>query len=250
MSVRRAAVAGTFYPDGKELGRMVDGFLKNVAEVKLGGELKALIVPHAGYVYSGQVAAHAYALLKGCMKRKFVVLGPSHHVYFSGVASDVNGFWETPLGRVRVAESSFPKLGEAHAEEHSIEVQLPFLQRIAGDFEILPLVAGDADPRMVSGKLRSLLDEKTILIASSDLSHYHGYDAAVGLDKASIRMILGLDYEGAVEGMEACGKIPVMAVMDLAGRLGWKCRLLDYKNSGDVTGEKSSVVGYASLAFC
>ncbi len=250
MSVRRAAVAGTFYPEGKALGRMVDDFLKNVPEISVDGELKALIVPHAGYIYSGQVAACAYALLKGCRKRKFVILGPSHFAYFNGVASDSNEFWETPLGRVGVTESSFPKLGEAHADEHSVEVQLPFLQKIADDFEILPLVAGDADPREVSEKILGILDDNSMLIISSDLSHYHDYDAAVKLDEASIKMILDMDYDRARGGMEACGKIPIMAVMCIARRLGWKCRLLDYKNSGDVSGKKSSVVGYASIAFC
>lgn len=248
MSTRRAAVAGTFYPEGEALGRMIDGFLKKVPEIAVDGELKALIVPHAGYVYSGQVAAYAYALLKGCRKKRFVILGPSHHVYFNDVAGDVNEFWETPLGKVMVAESSFPKLGEAHAEEHSVEVQLPFLQRVAEDFEILPLVAGDADPERISGKLRGILGDDTMLVISSDLSHYHDYDAAIRLDRKAINAIEKIDYV-AFAGEEACGKIPILAVLDIAKRLGWKCKLLNCANSGDATGDRARVVGYASFAF-
>lgn len=249
MSTRRAAVAGAFYPGGRDVGNMVDNFLKSVPEASIEGELKALIVPHAGYVYSGKVAAYAYALLRKYKKSRIILLGPSHHVYFNDVVSDVNEYWETPLGRVKVAESSFPKLGEAHLDEHCLEVQLPFLQRIFGEFEILPLVAGDADPRAIAKKLVKMLDDKTILIASSDMSHYHDYDTAVKLDKAGINTILELDYDKARAELDACGKIPIMTVIDLAKRLGWKCKLLDYKNSGDATGDKSSVVGYASLAF-
>ncbi len=248
MRVRRSAVAGAFYPEGEALGRMVDGFLKKVPEVSVDGELKALIVPHAGYIYSGQVAAYAYALLKGCRKKKFVILGPSHYVYFNDVVSDSNEFWETPLGRVGVAESGFPKLGEAHAGEHSVEVQLPFLQRVAGDFEILPLVAGDADPEEISEKILGILDDDSMLIISSDLSHYHDYSTAVRLDRKAIGCIEKIDYS-AFAGEEACGKIPVMAVLHIAKRLGWKCKLLNYANSGDVSGDRESVVGYASFAF-
>ncbi len=248
MSTRRAAVAGTFYPEGDALGRMIDNFLKKVPEIVVDGELKALIVPHAGYIYSGQVAAYAYALLKGCRKKRFVILGPSHYVYFNDVVSDSNEFWETPLGKVRVAESSFPKLGEANAEEHSVEVQLPFLQRISRDAEILPLVAGDADPKEISEKILGILDDDAMLIISSDLSHYHDYATAVGLDRKAIDCIEKIDCN-AFEKEEACGKIPVMAVLHIAKRLGWKCRLLNYANSGDVTGDKKRVVGYASFAF-
>lgn len=250
MKTRKAAAAGVFYPDSrKETEEMVDNFLNN-ASVKIEKEPKALIVPHAGYVYSGQVAAYAYTLLKRFKgkKQKIILLGPSHFIYFNGVAADVNDYWETPLGKVKVAENDFPKMEAAHMNEHCLEVQLPFLQKVLGNFEVLPLVAGDISPKELSRKLIST-ESHSLLIISSDLSHYNSYESAVKIDKNTINAIKNADF-GKMEAQgDACGKVPILAVIDIANKLKWKGILLDYKNSGDTSGHKDKVVGYASFAF-
>lgn len=252
MKTRKYAVAGMFYPRYKEeIEAIIDKFLKNVPDAKIGNELKSLIVPHAGYIYSGQVAAYAYSLLEEYKnkKLKIILLGPSHFVYFNDVASDINNFWETPLGKVKVAENDFLKSEAAHLNEHCLEVQLPFLQKTLQNFEIMPLVAGEADPMRISKEIQKIMDENSILVVSSDLSHYHNYTTALKIDKNTISAIQDLDYRKAESEGEACGKIPILAAMDIAKNLGWKCRLLDYKNSGDAAGPKDSVVGYASFAL-
>jgi hypothetical protein len=249
MKTRHAAVAGAFYPAGKEeLESMLNEFLKNVPD-NPGKQPKALIVPHAGYIYSGQVAAYAYSLLKKYKKQKIILLGPSHTAYFNDVAADTNDYWETPLGKVKLMQNNFPKLEQAHLNEHCLEVQLPFLQTILKNFEILPLVAGDINPEEISKKIIPLLDDNTILIISSDLSHFQDYNTAVSLDKNTIKTIQDLDYNKAETEADACGKIPILTAIDIAKNLNWKCKLLDYKNSGDVIGDKTRVVGYASFVF-
>jgi len=250
MKTRHAAVAGVFYPGNKkELESMINNFLKNVSDIKIKNEPKALIVPHAGYVYSGQVAAYAYSLLKKYKKQKIILLGPSHTSYFNDVAADINDYWENPLGKVKIMQNNFPKLEEAHLNEHCLEVQIPFLQTILKDFEILPLVAGNINPKEISEKIIPLLDNNTILIISSDLSHFQDYDTAVSIDKNTIQSIQNLDYNKMEKEGDACGKIPILTAIDIAQKLKWKCRLLEYKNSGDVIGDKTGVVGYASFAF-
>ena len=252
MTTRKPAVSGMFYPSDKaELDSMIDKFLDNVPEIKLEKELKAIIVPHAGYIYSGQVAAYAYSLLKKYRDRikKVIMLGPSHQVYFSDAASDVNEYWESPLGKVKVMENKLRKLEEPHVKEHCLEVQVPFLQKILKDFEILPMVAGDADPKKISKCIEPLLNEDTVLIISSDLSHYNSYDDAVGIDKNTNIGINNLDYDKIEQEGDACGKIPILVLIDIAKKLKWKCKLLDYKNSGDVTNTKDGVVGYSSFVF-
>ena len=250
MKTRHAAVAGAFYPAGKEeLESMLNKFLKNVPDIALKKEPKALVAPHAGYIYSGPVAAYAYALLKKFKKQKIILLGPSHSFHFNDIIADVNDYWETPLGRVKLMQNNFPKLEQAHFNEHCLEVQVPFLQKTLENFEILPLVAGDINPKKISEKIIPLLDDNTLLIISSDLSHFHDYGTATRLDQNTIKAIQNLDCGKAEREAEACGKIPIMAVIDIARKLKWKCKLLSYKNSGDVVGDKSQVVGYASFAF-
>ena len=250
MKTRHAVVAGAFYSASKEeIESMLDKFLKNVPNIRLEKELKALIVPHAGYIYSGQVAAYAYSLLKNSKKQKIILLGPSHSVYLNDIAADANDYWETPLGKVKLIQNNFLKSKEAHINEHCLEVQVPFLQTILKDFEILPLVVGDAAPKEISEKIINLLGNNTILIISSDLSHYQPYDMAVETDKNTIKAIQDLDYDKMEKKGDACGKIPIMVLIDIANKLNWKPKLLNYKNSGDVTGDKSGVVGYASFAF-
>lgn len=251
MKIRKAAVAGMFYPKYKEeIESMINNFLSNVPNIKIEGNLKALIVPHAGYIYSGQVAAYAYSLLRKYKnKQKIILLGHSHFVYFNDFASDVNDYWETPLGRIKIIENNFLKLEAAHASEHCLEVQLPFLQKSLQNFEILPLVTGEINPKEISRTIINLIDNSSILIISSDLSHYNSYEIAVKIDKNTINAIKSLDFNKMeIEG-DACGKIPILTVIDIAKNLKWKCKLLEYKNSGDTSGNKASVVGYASFVF-
>lgn len=247
MSIRGARVAGSFYPgEKKELKGMVKGFLGKVPDQEIDGEVKGIIVPHAGYAYSGQVAAYGFSVLKGLGKERIILLGPSHFAAFSGIVGDVNDYWETPLGRVKTIKNHFPKLEQAHSQEHCLEVQVPFLQEVLNDFEIMPLVSGDVYPKDITDLITKVLGGG-ILIISSDLSHYHDYDTAVERDSSLIFNIENLDYNNVQKG-EACGINPILTAIDIANKLKWKCKLLEYKNSGDVSGMKSEVVGYAS--FC
>lgn len=245
IKIRQPAVAGAFYPaDSRELKETLDIFFKNVSPVSEKREPRAIIVPHAGYVYSGQVAAHAFARINSY--KKIILLGPSHHVYLNDIAGDTHTFWETPLGKVRIIESNFLKREDAHSEEHCLEVQIPFLQYILPQFDILPLVVGEADSKYVSEQVQSELDKHTLLVISSDLSHYHDYQTATELDKNTVEAIERLrpNYIN-----EACGKVPILAVLNIAQTLKWEPKILCYKNSGDVSGDKSRVVGYVSVAF-
>jgi hypothetical protein len=244
INVRKPAVAGAFYPaDENELNKMLREFFDN-APVSDKRVPRAIIVPHAGYVYSGQVAALAYKLVKDY--EKVVLLGPSHTVYLEDVVSDTHQFWETPLGLVSIVKNDFEKNEGAHANEHCLEVQVPFLQFVLKKFEILPLVVGEVDVKSVSEKVQKVLDDKTLLVVSSDLSHYHSYDMAEILDNETIENIKNLNEN---ESIDACGEFPIRILIDIAKKKNWKPKVLGYKNSGDVTGEKFRVVGYTSIAF-
>ena len=254
--VRQPAVAGAFYPGSADsLRSMVDGFLAQAAAKHIPG-LRALVCPHAGYRYSGPIAASGFKQLAGLGFDQVVVMAPSHHVRFSGVAvPDVDSFG-TPLGTIPVSararelvhHSPFVLDSAPHQREHALEVELPFLQRVLGRFELVPLVFGAVDEAKVALGLDSLVGPKTLLVASSDLSHYYPYDQAVTLDRGTIDAILRLDV-AALADAEACGKGPILALVELARRRGWKAELLDYRNSGDTAGDRSRVVGYAAIAF-
>ena len=259
--VREPAVAGTFYPRNKDdLAEDIDRFLADVepAPVK---NLRGLICPHAGYVYSGPTAGYAYKQLEGRVVERVIVLAPSHHVAFKGASIPDVDAYRTPLGLVPLSPQAAELIkadlfvcnpllgvGSPHTREHSLEVQLPFLQRTLEDFTIIPIVFGRVDPEAAAKALAATLDEKTILVASSDLSHFHPYDTATQLDASCISAICELDIE-RMEDEEACGKLPILTLMHIARKKGWKAKLLDYRNSGDVTGGKSNVVGYAAIAF-
>jgi MEMO1 family protein len=249
MRIRKPAVAGAFYPAGKEkLSEMIQGFLSKVPKQSVPGELKAIIVPHAGYEYSGQVAACGYSLLKGAAPKKILILGPSHYAYFFGAVGDTNEAWETPLGRVKVTSSGLQKFEQAHLQEHSIEVQVPFLQTVLKDFEIMPVAVGDDESDEIADQIKPFLKDH-FLIVSSDLSHYHSYADASKLDKITCDAIASIDSKKLKADGEACGMRAIKAVLKLSKEFGWKCKLLCYQNSGDVTGDKTKVVGYASMAF-
>ena len=248
-------MAGTFYPaDPSELRSTVDRLLAQAKARDLKG-LRALVCPHAGYEYSGPVAASGFKQMVGLDIERVVVMAPSHHVPFAGVAiPDVDAL-RTPLGDIAMSpwarelakDSPFEIDSAPHAKEHALEVELPFLQRVLGRFELVPLVFGEVDEAAVARKLNVGLDERTFVIASSDLSHYYPYEKAVELDRATVQAIVHLDVD-TLARREACGRSPVMALIYLAKLRGWKTELLDYRNSGDTAGDRSRVVGYSAVA--
>lgn len=258
--VRQPAVAGMFYPrDPVELDRQLHAFLQQARPPDMPPP-KALVVPHAGYIYSGPVAASAYRLLQPLKGRvsRVVLMGPSHRVAFRGVAASRCDAFQTPLGRVpldREALNSIadlPGVGymdEAHRLEHSLEVQLPFLQEVLGEFRLVPLVVGEADPEQVGAVLERLWGgSETLVVISSDLSHYHPYEEARRLDRCTTEAIEELRFEDL--GYEdACGRMPISGLLWMARRLGLRCRTLDLRNSGDTAGDRSKVVGYGAYGF-
>jgi AmmeMemoRadiSam system protein B len=258
-SIRRPAVAGLFYPnDSRELHAMVQGFLKKAATT--GNSPKAIIAPHAGYAYSGPVAASAYALLASGKDtiRKVVLMGPSHRVGFRGIAVASADFYATPLGTVPIDRKTLEKildlpfvglLDQAHAREHSLEVHLPFLQEILGTFELIPLVAGEATPEEVGQVLERLWGgAETLIVISSDLSHYHDYLTAGSMDRATSKAIENLRPED-INCESACGRVPVNGLLYLARQRGMSARTVDLRNSGDTAGGKDKVVGYGAYVF-
>jgi len=260
MDIRRPAVAGLFYPaEAAELRDAVDRLLKRANAARPVPPPKALIVPHAGYVYSGPTAASAYAALApiAARVRRVVLLGPAHRAYISGLALPRAQEFETPLGTVAIdAEAgavarALPHVSEsdhAHAGEHSLEVQLPFLQRVLPSFKVVPFVVGDATASMVATVLDALWGgDETLVVVSSDLSHYHRYQDAQALDRATADTILAggpeLDHE------QACGATPINGLLAAARRRGIRPELIDLRNSGDTAGDRSRVVGYAAFGF-
>ena len=259
--VRPAAVAGMFYPGTPaSLAGTVRACLDEaVRGAAAHARPKALIVPHAGYVYSGPIAAGAYARIaeaRGAIRR-VVLLGPAHRVAVRGLALPSTRAFATPLGTVEVdreaiaALAGLPQVVEsdaAHALEHSLEVQLPFLQTLLDDFRIVPFAVGDATPREVAEVLDRLWGgAETLVVVSSDLSHYHRYAEARALDRSSAERILALD--ASLDHDDACGATPINGLLLCARRRGLAPELIDLRNSGDTAGDRARVVGYASFAF-
>ncbi|MES9968842.1 MAG: AmmeMemoRadiSam system protein B [Candidatus Thiodiazotropha sp.] len=257
--IRKPAVSDLFYPaDGDELQRMVNGYLDSARQH--GASPKALIAPHAGYIYSGPIAASAYACLAGEADRisRVVLLGPSHRVPFYGLATSEADYFRTPLGDIPVDRQVLQglqglpqvvQLEAAHAQEHSLEVQLPFLQVVLQEFDLVPLVVGDATGDQVAEVLAKVWGgEETLIVISSDLSHYHDYLTAQRMDRATSDAITSLNPEG-LDYEDACGRIPVQGLLLEAKRLGLHGELVDLRNSGDTAGSKDQVVGYGAYAF-
>ena len=268
-TVKEPSVAGTFYPSDKEqLNDLVSQFLVKAGKSSNEGRLIALISPHAGYVYSGQVAAFGYKEIKGKDIRNVILIGPSHRVAFTGASVYTKGGFRTPLGTVKIngkiAEALLNEdadvrfYPEAYAQEHSLEVQLPFLQKVLKDFTIVPVLIGSPTRKTFEhliSRLPEILDEKTLLVASTDLSHFHDYSTAKEMDSEVIEAIETLSA-GNIEGLlrkgtgELCGVYPVMITLEAAKRAGANMGVLyNYANSGDVTGDKQRVVGYASMGL-
>lgn len=273
--IRRPYVAGAFYPaDPAELTRMVDGFLARVPPRKLDGPLVAIISPHAGYPFSGQVAAYSYALLKGKQYERVVVIAPSHYEAFPFASIYDGDAYSTPLGQVPVDKAFATRLaglsplirisGRGHGEveghgEHALEDELPFLQRVLGEFKLVPIIMGDQRYEICRALgvalAKAIGDSNTLIVVSSDLSHYHPYDEAVTIDHHTLKAIEDWDYLSLSRNFEsrvweACGGGPIVAAMVAAERLGAShAIILKYANSGDVTGDKSRVVGYGAVAI-
>lgn len=265
LSVRPMAVAGFFYPDRDlALHQMVSGFLASAQSVvpanKHTTPPKAIIVPHAGYIYSGQAAAEAFHAIQPWASRysRVVLLGPSHRVAFNGVAVPSCDAFETPLGNVPLDTQAIAALAKmpgvissdrAHAQEHSLEVQLPFLQKTLNAFQLLPIVVGNASPETVRQLLQTVWGgDETLIVISSDLSHYHDYATARQLDGHTCQAIERLD-EGAIGHDDACGCIGVRALLLMAKTLGLRARTVSLCNSGDTAGDRARVVGYGSWIF-
>ena len=259
MILRQTAVAGQFYPGEPEaLGRMVDECLARPRARH--AVPKALIAPHAGFVYSGPIAGTAYASLAPARERiaRVVLIGPSHRVPFRGFAVSAASAFDGPLGPVMVDRQAVGRIAglpgvqvrdDAHRHEHSLEVQIPFLQRVLDRFAIVPIVVGDAGTEEIDAVLEALWGgPETLIVVSSDLSHYHGYEEANALDKAASQAIELLRPD-LLEDDQACGNRPIRGILARARRLDLRATTLDRRNSGDTQGAKDRVVGYGAYAF-
>lgn len=270
---REPVFAGMFYPSDKNtLSRQIDGYLMDAEkrQDRIKGHIFGLVSPHAGYEYSGGVAAYGFSQLKGRSYKTVIIIGTSHQVPFRGISIYPKGQWRTPLGDVRIDEECVrallkecPQIKTYTApfvKEHSLEVQIPFLQKVLGDFRIVPLITGgiarDEYALYVNGIVNLLKrNPKDILIVvSSDMSHYHDYNTARSIDDVTLKHIENMDVERLIEDMDAercelCGGHGVVLLTMIARHMNGKAVLLKYANSGDVKGDKQRVVGYSSFAF-
>jgi MEMO1 family protein len=254
-TVRAPAVAGSFYPgSASELGTTVDRLLAAVTVAPNAPCPKALIVPHAGYVYSGPIAASAFARVKpyGDRITRVVLIGPAHRVFVEGLVSPGASRLRTPLGELVVDEAALAQLGlpenpTAHAREHSLEVELPFLQRVTPNAKLVPLAGTRAKPELVAAALDKLWGgPETLIVISSDLSHYLPYAEGRTLDEQTCARILAAE---PVEGERACGSIGINGLVWLAKRKALRIELVDLRSSGDTAGSRDEVVGYAAFAL-
>ncbi len=259
-SIRPAAIAGMFYPGKPDvLARNVDALLAAATPAATIAVPKAIIAPHAGYIYSGPIAASIYALIAPARTRikRVVVLGPTHRVAIHGIAlPGVNAF-ATPLGNIAIDAGAVKQLmalpyvgvsAEAHRQEHSLEVHLPFLQKVINEFTLVPLAVGRATAQQVASVIDMLWGgEETLIVISSDMSHYLPYAEAQATDNATAEEILALRTD--LNHHQACGATPVIGLNLLAQQRGLKAQLIDLRNSGDTAGDKARVVGYGSFAY-
>lgn len=272
-SAREPAVSGMFYPDDPTVLRKdVENYIRSAIVPDMKEHIVGIISPHAGYMYSGKVAAHAYKMIVKKPYDSVVLIGPGHHAYFNGAALWNKGSFRTPLGRVDIDEDialEMIRTGgiiktslDTHRGEHSLEVQLPFLQTVLDGFKIIPIVMGT----QTIGACRELVQamstilqaskKRFLIVGSTDLSHYYDYAEAKRLDEFVVKCLDMFDIPGMIDVFEtgkaeACGAGPVIATMMLSEKLGAvHGKVLKYANSGDVSGDKGSVVGYVSAVFC
>jgi MEMO1 family protein len=261
MTIRYPAVAGMFYPnDADELRAMLENFFEAAKQYANLPVPKAIIAPHAGYIYSGQIAAAAYACLQKVRQQisRVVILAPAHRYPVDGIAATQFDYFVTPLGKVNVDHVSADKLiansqaniiENAFNAEHAIEVQIPFLQMMLKDFSIIPLLIGVADAPQVAAVLRELWGgDETLIVVSSDLSHYHAYKRAQEMDRNTANAILQLN-PGALDDDNACGVFAVRGLLQIALEKKLRPVLIDLCNSGDTAGSKDQVVGYGAFHF-
>jgi AmmeMemoRadiSam system protein B/AmmeMemoRadiSam system protein A len=267
---RTSIIAGAWYPGSPAVLKAdIEEFIANVPSDPVDGPIVAVISPHAGYVYSGQVAAYAYKQIQGKTFDSVIIIGPSHRTYFRGASIYNKGGYETPLGIVPVnlelanaiiaQSSTIYHNPDAHSQEHSVEIQLPFLQVILGDFSFVPIVMGSQDRQtceeLAQAIFTAIQGKNVLIVASSDLSHFHGYDQAVSMDSIVVKHIEKMESERLLKDLgngtcEACGGGPMAATIMLARKLGAdSSKVLKYANSGDVTGDRRGVVGYMSAVF-
>jgi len=270
--IREPSVSGTFYPDNpKILTKNIEAYLKNASFDVIEGEILGLISPHAGYMYSGQVAAYGYKAIMGLSYETVIVIAPSHRSRFEGVAVLEKGGYRTPLGVVPVDEEFTGEIVnlqtfirpnvDAHRGEHSLEVQVPFLQVVLKDFTMVPLIMGSQDPALSEALADCLhgvmkkTKKRVLIVGSTDLSHYYPYSEAVELDSIVRQHLEAYDTQGLQDNLrngtcEACGAGPIISTMLLSQKLGaTRSKVLKYANSGDVSGDRNGVVGYISCVF-
>lgn len=267
--IRRSVIAGTWYPgDPKALRGAIEGYFRNVPDLTIPGEVIGLVAPHAGYSYSGQVAAYAYKSIRGKVYDAVIVISPSHRYHFQGVSLYRRGGYETPLGVIPVDEDLSERLiaasplvadlPAAHTGEHALEIQLPFLQVALGAFTLVPLVMGSQDRQTCDGMAEAIhrvAGPNVLIVGSSDLSHFHSYSEAVQMDKIVLDHLAKMDAPGLLRDLsagrcEACGGGPVATTLMAAVKRGAdRAKILRYANSGDVTGDRGNVVGYTAAAF-
>ena len=258
--IRQPAVAGMFYPVNEEsLKNDIHQYL-NQAVAEQRESPKAIVVPHAGYIYSGPIAASAYKQIIPFNEKidRVVLLGPSHRVAFTGLAVPESDIFKTPLGNIKIDKEAIKLISElpqvitseqAHHDEHSLEVQLPFLQEILDDFTLVPLVVGDAERFEVADVINHLWgDEHTLIVISTDLSHYHEYDEAKQLDQATSDAIVNLNPD-VIDYDDACGRNGLKGMMTVASEKKLSVDILDLRNSGDTAGDKNRVVGYGAYVI-
>jgi AmmeMemoRadiSam system protein B len=253
--VRPAAVAGMFYEgDARALQKSVDDMLAR-AERGSGPSPKVIVVPHAGHIYSGPIAATAYASVSNPDRiQRIVLVGPSHRVFLEGVAAPSARALRTPLGDVVVDRDAIDRAGipvsdAPHAREHSLEVQLPFIQRVFPNARVCPIVCGRASARDIASVIEKLWGgPETLVVVSTDLSHYLPYDVGREADTRTAEKIVALDSD--LDGEEACGYVGLSGLLEVAKEKGLACKLLDLRSSGDTAGrERAEVVGYAAFAL-
>jgi AmmeMemoRadiSam system protein B len=259
MRARPSVVAGTFYPeDPKELRQTVESLLAKVSE--RGPAPKAIVAPHAGYVYSGPIAATVFARLRDARDsiRRVVLLGPAHRVSVRGIGTSSADAFETPLGEISLDRDLITQLeglpcvsvaDRAHAPEHCLEVELPFLQVVLASFSLVPLVVGDATIAEIESVLEMCWGgAETLVVVSSDLSHYYEYATARRMDEATANAVVDLAPENIGEE-DACGRVPLRGLLSFAKRRGMSAERLDLRSSGDTAGSKREVVGYGAFAL-
>ena len=269
-NIRPHAVASMFYPGGAaELRQAVQNYLSNagteedVSQLKIEkiAELRTLIVPHAGYIYSGKIAASAYRLLEQNQNqfKRVLLLGPAHRLWLQGAAFPETDAFETPLGEITLDKELIEKMlaefswisvsDEAHSEEHCLEVQLPFLQETLGDFELLPLVVGETKTEQITEIIHQFSeDTETLIVISTDLSHFHDYQTARGIDARTANAIELLE-QNRISTEDACGAYPLRGALLAASQNQWNVHRLGLCNSGDTAGDRGRVVGYGAWAM-